>query len=334
MSSKDAQTKVIDEIKRVLSLEAQSILACADRLRDPERARALEQAVLQLQKTLDQGKKIVLTGVGKSGKIAQKIAATLCSTGSLAVYLHPTEGLHGDLGLIQEGDSILALSYTGNSEEILRLVPSFKELKATLIGLGGNPLSTLARESHLWIDVGVEQEACPHNLAPTSSTTLALAMGDAIATTLMKLRGFQAKDFATNHPGGALGKRLHLTVQDVMHSGEKCGIVSLGATVDDVIVLATEKKLGGVIVAENQILKGLITDGDIRRALKHREKLFQMKASDIMTPKPTTASPEMMASEALSLMEKRESQISVLPVVDALGRVKGLVRLHDLVQTL
>ena len=331
MRAKASSESIREEIRRVLRTEAQGILACEQRLSTAP-SFPLEEAVLHLHQTLDNGGKIILMGLGKSGKIAQKIAATLCSTGSMAVYLHPTEGLHGDLGLIRPTDAVLALSYTGNTEELLRLVPSLKALKVSLICMGGNPLSSLAQQSQFWIDVGVEQEACPHNLAPTSSTTLALAMGDAIAMALMKIRGFEPKDFAQNHPGGSLGRRLNLTVGDVMHTGDRCAVAPPDATMDDIVILSTQKKLGGVLIVEGTVLKGLVTDGDIRRALKFRERFFQLKAQDVMTARPITASPEMLASEALRLMEQRESQISVLPVVDTMSHWKGLVRLHDLVQ--
>lgn len=324
---------VLSEFKRVLTLESDSIRACCEKLSHPVSAKQVHSALEQLYKTLDRGGKIVVTGVGKSGKIAQKIAATLSSTGSLAVYLHPTEGLHGDLGILRPADSVLALSYTGNTEELLKLIPSIKALGVPMIGIGGNAQSTLAKESAHWIDASVEQEACPHNLAPTSSTTLALAIGDAFAIALMRMRGFDSKDFAQNHPGGSLGRKLNLTVGDVMHQGSALATVSLDSTMEEIIVRSTEKKLGAVLVIAGPLLKGIITDGDLRRALQHKEKFFNFKASDVMTRMPITASAEMMATEAVHLMESRESQISVLPVVDTHGNWKGLVRLHDLVRT-
>ena len=324
----------ISEVRRVLSCEGQALFDCAQRLEKDTSANGVRLALDLMQQALARGNKIVVAGIGKSGKIGQKIAATFCSTGSQAVYLHPTEGLHGDLGLVQSGDVVLALSYTGNTEELVRLLPSLKSLKIPVVGLGGNRNSKLASQCDAWIDGAVDQEACPHNLAPTTSTTLALALGDALAVALMQWRGFDAQSFAQNHPGGSLGNRLHLRVADVMHQGDAVPCVTHQASMDEVIVLATQKSLGAVLVAENEKLLGIITEGDIRRALQHRERFFMMKAGEVMTQSPITATPAMMAKAALELMENRPSQISVLPVVDEEGRWKGLVRVHDLVRVL
>jgi arabinose-5-phosphate isomerase len=323
---------VAAEITRVLKLEGESILLASKRLGSSEAQREIGAAVAFLQKALSSGGKIIVTGVGKSGKVGQKIAATLCSTGSMAIFVHPTEGLHGDLGLVSSKDAVLALSYTGNTEELISLLPSLKSLGVPVIGVGGNSRSKLASSSSAWIDASVEQEACPHNLAPTSSTTLALAIGDAIAVALMKLREFDAEAFAQNHPGGSIGKKLHLCVGDVMHRGDDVARVGPGASMDEVVVVSTQKKLGAVLVVDGERLEGIITDGDLRRALKHREKFFQLKASDVMTAKPVTANMEMKAVTALELMENRPSQISVLPVTDGAGHWKGILRLHDLVR--
>ncbi|MBI2711314.1 MAG: KpsF/GutQ family sugar-phosphate isomerase [Bdellovibrio sp.] len=321
------------EAIRVMELEGRSILECAQRLKSPETARGFEQTVEWCQQALEQRGKIVVTGVGKSGKIGQKIAATLSSTGSLAVFLHPTEGLHGDLGLIQSGDVVLALSNTGNTEEVVRLVPILKNRGAKVVAVTGNRSSRLARDSDAWIDAWVSSEACPHNLAPTCSTTLALALGDALAVTLMKVRGFDAKAFAQNHPGGSLGKRLHLKVQDLAIPLEKVASVGPATEIDEVIELATRLHHGAVLVVEGSKLLGIITDGDIRRSLRQREGFFLLKAQDIMTRSPVLAKADMMAQDALELMENRSSQISVLPVVEKEDRVVGLLRLHDLVQS-
>jgi arabinose-5-phosphate isomerase len=330
MSPHDSLT----EVRRVLALEGRAILDCEARLTEGSpAARNLVQAIELLQSSLSQGGKIVVTGVGKSGKVARKIAATLSSTGSLAIYLHPTEGLHGDLGIVSPKDAVLALSYTGNTEELARLLPSLVSLRVRIVALCGNGQSQLAQRSDVWIDASVAQEACPHNLAPTTSTTLALALGDAIAVALMQLRGFDAKAFAQNHPGGSLGKRLSLSVADLMHTGAQVPVVAPGAPMDEVIVLSTQKKLGAVLVAEGPKLVGIITDGDVRRALTHRERFFSMKASEVMTRSPVSARPTLMAFEALELMENRPSQISVLPVVDERGNWVGALRLHDLVRT-
>lgn len=325
----------VSEVRRVLECEGQALLACAKRLEQGSgqvSSLGIQKALELMQQGLSRGNKIVVAGVGKSGKIGQKIAATFCSTGSLSVFLHPTEGLHGDLGLVQAGDVFLALSYTGNTEELVRLLPSLKSLKVPVIALCGNRQSKLAQQADVWIDGFVEQEACPHNLAPTSSTTLALALGDAIALALMQWRGFDAQAFAQNHPGGSLGNRLNLRVSDVMHQGADVPCVTDQASMDEVVVASTQKRLGAVLVVQGEKLLGIITDGDIRRALQHREKFFTMKAGEVMTRSPVTASPEMMAKTALELMENRPRQISVIPVVDENGCWKGMVRVHDLVR--
>ncbi len=325
----------VREFSRVLCVEGKSLLDCAGRLLQGEKAEhAQKQVQLALgyfQDSLSRGGKIVVTGVGKSGKIAQKIAATFCSTGTLAVFLHPAEALHGDLGLVRPEDAVLALSYTGNTDELVRLLPSMKNLKVPIVGLGGNSESKLASQCDAWIDGFVEQEACPHDLTPTASTTLALALGDALAITLMQLRGFTPQSFAANHPGGSLGRKLNLKVSEIMHQGSQLALVSPSASMDDVVIASTQKKLGAVLVVEGERLLGIITDGDLRRALRHREKFFQLKAVEVMTRDPVKVSPETLAKAALDLMENRSSQISVLPVVEGQGRCVGLVRLHDLV---
>ena len=332
MNSK--KVDILAEITRVLNLESQAIRNCVERItRDPQAAAQLSRAVSALEIALRQGGKIVVTGVGKSGKVGQKIAATLCSTGSLAVFLHPTEGLHGDLGLVSPKDAVLALSYTGNTSELIKLLPSLKALRVPVIALGGNKASKLGTDCDVWIDAFVEQEACPHNLAPTASTTLALALGDALAIALMQVRGFDAEDFAQNHPGGSIGNRLNLKVSDVMHRGDAVGTVPATASMDEVVTIATRKKLGGVLVVEGRKLIGIITDGDIRRALQHKERFFQFKASEVMTSHPITVSADARAKDALDLMENRPSQIYVLPVVDPAGNWEGILRLHDLARS-
>ena len=328
-----APINILEEVERVLRLEAEAILNCAGRIRPgtPEGV-AIEKAVGLLNAALNGGGKIIVTGLGKSGKIAQKIAATLCSTGSFAVYLHPTEGLHGDLGVVSAKDVVLALSQTGNTDDLISLIPSLKRLQVPVIAIAGNAQSQLVRAAKVWIDSSIEQEACPHNLTPTTSTTLTLALGDALAVSLMRVRGFNAEAFAKNHPGGALGRRLSLTVSDVMHSGAAVPALPPTASMDEVVVASTRAKMIGVLIVEGSRLIGLITDGDIRRALSHREKFFGLRAADVMTHSPVTVGPEQMAFEALELMENRPSQLSVLPVVDSSGHWKGLVRIHDLLQ--
>ncbi len=332
LTGTEVATDVAKEVRRVLELEAHSILECRSRIQG-QTAVEIESALACMKQALESGGKIVVTGLGKSGKVAQKVAATLSSTGSLAVFLHPTEGLHGDLGVVSSKDVVLAISYTGNTDELIRLLPSLRNLGVKIVGLCGNPKSQLREFCDHFIEVSVAQEACPHNLAPTSSSTLALAMGDAIAVTLMQLRGFDAESFAKIHPAGSLGHRLNLKVEEIMHSGEQVGTVAPEASMEAVIGESTRKKLGGVLVVEGVKLLGIITDGDIRRALQHREKFFSFKAHQVMTTHPITILPTELAKTALDLMENRSSQISVIPVVGVDGAWKGLVRLHDLVRT-
>jgi arabinose-5-phosphate isomerase len=316
---------------RALQLSAHELTRASERFQkypDP-----VLSALALLQATLDRGGKIVLTGLGKSGKIAQKISATLASTGSASIYLHPTEALHGDMGGVSSLDAVIALSHTGNTEEILKLGTVFKSLRIPVIGIGGNPQSQLSRLCEHWLDATVEQEACPHNLAPTTSTTLALAIGDAIAVALMELRGFDAASFARNHPGGSLGKRLHLRVSDILHKPQHIALLPASATMEQVIEASSRHNLGAVLITDSlQKLLGIITDGDIRRALKHKDRFFNLRAQEVMTQNPVTIDADALAYDALEKMEKRPSQIKELPVVDSDQRVVGLVRIHDLVK--
>ncbi|MGL4628792.1 KpsF/GutQ family sugar-phosphate isomerase [Cetobacterium sp.] len=271
--------------------------------------------------------KVVITGIGKSGIIGKKIAATLASTGTLAVFMNSAEGLHGDLGMVNKDDVVIAISNSGNSDEVISILPSIKKIGATLIAMTANPNSRLGKEATAVLDIGVEQEGCPLNLAPMSSATSTLVMGDALATVLIKARNFKPENFAVYHPGGSLGRRLLMKVKDVMH--KDLPLAELNSDMDTVIMTMTKKRLGVVCIAENDSLVGIITEGDIRRALKMRDKFFEMKAEDIMTRNYTFATEDIMALDALELMENRESQISVLPVL-ADSKVVGVVRIHDL----
>lgn len=322
------------EFCRVLALESRAIQTALARFEsDPLLRGPVERSLTLIRERTDRGGKVIVVGLGKSGKIAAKISATLSSTGTPSVYVHPTEALHGDLGITGPEDIVLAISHTGNTEEIVSLTPFFKKRGARVIALTGNPASGLARSADLVIDSSVNEEACSHNLAPTSSTTLALAIGDALAMALMQSGGFSAEDFARNHPGGSLGRRLQLTVGDLMHPLERVPVVSRSANMDSILDGSTRRKLGAVLVCEGSRLIGIITDGDVRRALSNKERFFSLQAGEIMCSNPTTTSAETLAYEALRLMEERESQISVLPVVDAQGNALGLLRIHDLVQT-
>jgi arabinose-5-phosphate isomerase len=278
--------------------------------------------------------KVIMTGIGKSGIIAQKIAATMASTGTLAVYLHPAEGLHGDLGIIQRHDVVIALGKSGESEELVSLIPVVRRIGAKLVAIVGDPQSALARNADVVIDASVKKEACHLNLAPTSSTTVALAIGDALAVVLSELRGFNEDDFALFHPGGTLGKRLILKVGDLMHAGKHNPVVRENASIDRILIAMTRDAMGAVnVVDAGRRLVGIITDGDLRRTLQqHQQRLFGLRARDIMTQRPITVTPQAFAYDALKLMEARKRQIKELPVVDGAGRAVGMVRLHDLVR--
>jgi len=271
--------------------------------------------------------KVVITGIGKSGIIGKKIAATLASTGTLAVFMNSAEGLHGDLGMINKDDIVIAISNSGNSDEVISILPSIKKIGATLIAMTANPNSRLGKEAMTILDIGVEKEGCPLNLAPMSSTTSTLVMGDALATVLIKARNFKPENFAVYHPGGSLGRRLLMKVKDVMH--KDLPIAEPKSDMDTIIMTMTKKRLGVVCIVEDDKLTGIITEGDIRRALKVKDKFFMMKAEDIMTKNYTYATEDIMALDALELMENRESQISVLPVL-ANEKIVGVVRIHDL----
>lgn len=319
------------EARKVLEVEANCLLATKNRL-DQRFSQAIELIVSSHQKS----GKVVVLGIGKSGKIASKVAATLSSMGTPAIYLHPTEALHGDLGIVGSHDVLLAYSYSGNSEEVLRVInelrarPHFNQLK--IIAIIGNMTSALAQIADVVLDGSVAQEACPLNLAPTSSTTVALALGDAIAAVLSLHFNFKEDQFAVNHPGGALGRRLTLMVKDLMKAKNDLPWVLSNALMEEVVNMATEKKLGAVLVRDaHQKFRGIITDGDIRRALKHKEKFFSLTANDIMTVNPVAIRFDEKALKALELMENRSSQISVLPVIDDSANCIGLIRLHDLI---
>lgn len=273
--------------------------------------------------------KVVVTGIGKSGLIGKKIAATLASTGTYAVFMNSAEGLHGDLGMISKDDVVLAISNSGNSDEIVAILPSIKKIGAKIVAMTGNRNSKLGRAADKLLNIGVKREGCPLNLAPMSSTTSTLVMGDALAAILIKMRDFKPENFALYHPGGSLGKRLLMKVSDVMHKDGKIPLCDKESSIDNVILVMTEKRLGAVCVMNGDLMVGIITEGDIRRALKRKEEFFNLKAKDIMTRNFTRVSEDSMAIDALELMENRESQISVLPVFKDVKLV-GIVRVHDL----
>jgi arabinose-5-phosphate isomerase len=282
--------------------------------------------------------KIILLGVGKSGIIAQKIAATMTSSGTAAIPLHPSDALHGGLGIVNSDDVVVMLSNSGETDDLIELLPYLKRRDVPLVAIVGNLKSTIAKRADAVIDASVDQEACPLNLAPTTSTTVALAIGDALAMTLMRAKGLTENDFASNHPAGQIGKRLTLRVADLMHSGAENPTIADDASWMDVIATITQFGLGAVNVVDGQgRLAGIITDGDLRRSLQRigaRDFNFaNLKCDDLMTRDPVVTSPDALAFDALRLMEDRPSQINVLPVVDHDRLCVGLIRLHDIVRS-
>ena len=314
----------------MLSLEAETLSVASSQL-DGSFARAVEI----IEKALSQGGKIVVSGVGKSGNVAKKVAATLTSTGSMAVFLHPTDALHGDLGILCRNDVFLLFSHSGSTEELLELLPAVHELCSGRIGVLGNQNGALARGLDVVIPALVPMEACPNNLAPTTSSTLQMAMGDALAMCLQKLVGFSSDSYARFHPGGALGKRASASVGDLMHDRDAIGLLSPTAKIEDVVMALTDYRQSGVCIVKNSQedpeLLGVIVEGDIRRALSAKEKFFSYSAEDVMNKNPTTVQADMKAVDALEVMQSRDHQISFLPVVDSDGKCVGALRLHDLV---
>jgi len=328
--------------ENVVRIEAEALLALADRLAGPM-AQAFRGAVDLLYACRG---RVVVTGLGKSGLVARKVAATLSSTGTPALFLHPAEALHGDLGMLVRGDVVLALSASGETEEILQLLATMKRLQIPVVsvtcdrlypgGVGApareNPkLSTLASAADVALDCSVDKEACSLGLAPTASTTTMLALGDALAMALAERRGFKEEDFANLHPGGKLGKRL-ARVANLMHIGDAVPRVAPATKMPQVIYEMSRKKLGVTTVAEGERLLGVISDGDLRRLLERRGKdVLDLTAADCMTTNPTVIAPEQFAATALALMEERK--ITSLPVVNVRGELQGIIHLHDLWET-
>jgi arabinose-5-phosphate isomerase len=316
-----------ERAKKVLRIEAAAVAALVDRIDE-----SFERAVELLLKCKG---RVVVTGMGKSGLIGKKIAATLASTGTPALFLHPAEGIHGDLGMVTRGDAVIALSNSGETEELSRMLPSLKRLGIRIISLTGNTESTLANNSDVVINVGVKEEACPLGLAPTASTTAALAMGDALAVALLDQRGFREEDFACFHPGGSLGKKLLLRVRDLMHIGNDVPVVSETTLIKDAIYEISSKKMGvTAVVSAGGKLTGVISDGDLRRWMEKTEKtgenLLAKKAEEIMTRHPKVANKDSLAAEAVAIMEKYS--ITCLIVTDAAARPEGVIHLHDLLK--
>lgn len=314
------------DAQKVLQMEAEAILDLIPRVDEH-----FDAAVDMI---LDCEGRVIMTGMGKSGIIAHKISATLASTGTPSFYLHPAEGIHGDLGMVTADDVIIALSNSGETGEVLNILPSIRRIGAKLIAMVGNTDSTLAQNADVVLNVGVKKEACPLGLAPTSSTTAALAFGDALAMALMGKHHFTSNQFAVFHPGGSLGRKLLLTVGDIMHGGSENPVVKGSATVTEALFIITDKGLGAVsVVDENNIMIGLLTDGDIRRGLSKGVDFLKRPVTELMTKSPKFITQEKLAAQALHIMESHKPKpITVLPVIDGERHVIGLLHMTDLVR--
>jgi arabinose-5-phosphate isomerase len=310
--------------RKVLRIEAEALGALVERIND--------NFIDAIEIIYSCKGRVVVTGMGKSGIIGKKLTATLASTGTPALFLNPAEGIHGDIGMVTRGDVVIAISNSGDTDEIITLLPMLKRMAISIISMTGNPASLLASSSDINIDVSVKKEACSMGIVPTASTTAALAMGDAIAVTLLDRRGFCKEDFALFHPGGRLGRRLLLTVEDLMHKGDAIPSVDIETLMKEAILEISTKRLGITTVTDSESrLQGVITDGDLRRGLeKWGEDLFSLRADDVMTHRSKTITKNVLAAKAVSIMEKYA--ITVLVVVDSEDNIEGIIHLHDLLK--
>lgn len=311
-----------DSAKRTIRLEADAVATLAERV-DGEFNRACD-LIMQCEG------RVIVSGIGKSGHMGRKIAATLASTGTPAFFMHPGEASHGDLGMVTASDLLIAISYSGNSAELLTLLPLFKRLGVPIISMTGDTSSTLARSAAANLSIAVEREACPLALAPTSSATVTTVLGDALALALLEARGFTAEDFAFSHPGGALGRKLLLRVSDIMHSGDQLPCTSPDHSLSDGLLEMSRKGLGMTTVQENDALVGIFTDGDLRRCIDRQIDLQHARMRDVMTPAPRTINEDTLAAEALKVMEERK--ITSLVVASGDRKVIGVVHMHDLLR--
>jgi arabinose-5-phosphate isomerase len=320
-SSKEKSQSIIDTARRALKIESKAIADLVDRV---------DESFVNVVHQIDQCQHLIITGMGKSGLIGHKIASTFSSLGLPALFIHAAEASHGDLGMIVKNDTVIAISNSGETEEIVKLLPSFKRINCTLVAMTGKPASTLAKCSDFVLDVSVHEEACSIDLVPTASTTATLALGDALAVALMELRGVRKEDFAQNHPGGSLGRRLLTTVEDLMHSGDAIPKVFEDADSRLVIGEISRKRLGVTLVTDHKgNLKGMITDGDLRRLMEKEKDVAQLKASNMMAQNPKTIARETLAAEAVQIME--EHSITSL-IVSEEGEVHGIIHLHDILK--
>ena len=323
MSQIQPSDQALELARQVLRIEANAVLALSGRI---------DGAFLQaLSLILNCRGRVIVSGIGKSGHIGRKIASTLASTGTPAFFVHPAEASHGDLGMITEDDLVIGISNSGESAELLNIVPSIKRQGAKLIAMTGNARSSLSRDADVHLDAAVAHEACPLNLAPTASTTAALALGDALAVALLDARGFGAEDFARSHPGGSLGRRLLTRMHDVMRSGEAIPVVGPEASIAEAIREVTRGTIGMTVVvsAERKVL-GIFTDGDLRRAVLKHPDLSRLTVREVMTANPRVMNPDKLAAEAVEMMEKYK--INQIPVVDEAGCLVGALNMHDLFQ--
>jgi arabinose-5-phosphate isomerase len=323
MNTISPSPKALDLARQVLRIEGDAVLALIDRV---------DQSFLQaLSLILNCQGRVIVSGIGKSGHIARKIAATLASTGTPAYFVHPAEASHGDLGMITSEDVLIALSNSGESDELLNILPSIKRQGAKLIAMTGNPQSSLARDADTHLNAGVVQEACPLNLAPTASTTAALALGDALAVALLDARGFGAEDFARSHPGGSLGRKLLTRIRDVMRTGDAVPTVRSDASVTEATREISRGGIGMTVVVANDLkILGIFTDGDLRRAIVGNLDLQRLTVSEVMTVNPRRIDPDKLTAEAVKMMDKHK--INQLPVADENGRLIGALNMHDLFQ--
>jgi len=315
---------LIEIAKNVLSIEAESLQALKEKINE-DFLKAVE--IIHNSKG-----RVVVTGMGKSGLVGRKIAATLASTGTPSFFMHPAEASHGDLGMVTEDDVVIAISNSGETDEVVRLIPFLKYFNVKLIALTGNPQSTLAKQADAVVDVSVKEEACPFGFIPTASTTATLAMGDALAVALIMRNGFKKEDFAFFHPGGSLGKRMLTKVKELMHTGDELPVSYPDTVMLDAVLEISSKRLGVVVIVnENKKILGIITDGDVRRGVqRYGKELFELKASQIMTINPKTINEEELAAVALSTMQKYS--ITSLVVPDSEGTLKGLIHIHDILK--
>ncbi len=314
---------IIERAKQVIRIEAEAVRELENRI-DENLRKAVE--ILNTARG-----KVVITGIGKSGIVGKKIAATFTSLGKAAFFLHPTEGVHGDLGMVTKEDVVICISKSGNTEEVAQLLPIFKRLKVPIIALTGNVHSELAERSDVVLDVSVKEEACPFDMVPTASTTATMVMGDALAVALIQLRNFSLEDYALLHPGGTIGKKLTLHIDDIMYSGDRVAKVSADASLKDVVFEITSKRFGATcVVNDDSRLIGIITDGDLRRLIEKRRDFWKFRARDLMTPNPIVVKTGMMAADVFNVM--KIYAINQIVVVDSENRPIGMVHLHDLLK--